>query len=402
MAPGLLLGLRMDLSTELSRTPVARRDAAADFARPKPARSDREEPARRPERSESVDRRAEDVERADSGREERENAVRGDSERFSTLLSETEATLGAPEAPVEPVAEPVESQAAPAGKGEPGTRGKAEGEPESALPLGPQAGEPPALEPRTAPASAPQAAALPAHESTAELPKPRLAPQAAALPSLTIAPDTASSPSPTEALASSHSPTSRVELEKALVEADSGAAQRPAPHTDNAAPNQTTHIAARTEAPSEGTRAEAPRETLPPPSAREMERAADILRQVRVQITPQLQEARIHLQPAELGRVSIHLSVEEGRLRTTVRAEKRETLAAIQTHLPELRAALREQGIDAQEFQLALGFEHREQDQQQARAPRRPAGSFADSAASRDHAPALRSALAATGVDVWA
>lgn len=117
-------------------------------------------------------------------------------------------------------------------------------------------------------------------------------------------------------------------------------------------------VANPTEAPRMAT-TEAPRAPEPPVPMHDVERAADILRQVRVHITPRVEEAHIQLHPAELGRMSIQISIEDGRMKTTVRAEKREALDAIEAHLPELRAALRDAGIQSQEFQLSLGLDSR-------------------------------------------
>lgn len=147
---------------------------------------------------------------------------------------------------------------------------------------------------------------------------------------------------------------------------------------------------------------EAPRETPAARSAHEVERAADILRQIRVQLTPELNAARIQLQPIELGRVSIQLTLEEGRMKTVVRAEKAETLQAIQTHLPELRASLRQHGIDAQEFQLLLGFEQRER-RDGDDAPRQShTRTLAAEATAIERSPALHAAVSQTGVDIYA
>jgi flagellar hook-length control protein FliK len=100
-------------------------------------------------------------------------------------------------------------------------------------------------------------------------------------------------------------------------------------------------------------------------------RAAEILRQVRVNLAPDMRHAVIQLHPAELGRISIRLEVERGRMNAIVHAEKREALAAIERHLPELSAALRDQGIETRGFQLSLGFgEHRGGESNPAPAPR--------------------------------
>jgi flagellar hook-length control protein FliK len=92
-------------------------------------------------------------------------------------------------------------------------------------------------------------------------------------------------------------------------------------------------------------------QTLPP------ERAADILRQVRVHLAPGLRQATVRLEPATLGRVAIRIALREGRATTEVRAEQASTLEALERHVPELRAALEQQGIDAGEFDFGLGFE---------------------------------------------
>lgn len=88
------------------------------------------------------------------------------------------------------------------------------------------------------------------------------------------------------------------------------------------------------------------------------ERAHDILNQLRVHVSMGTRDALVQLHPIELGRISIRISTEGGRVRADVRAEKVETLDALQRHLPELRASFAQQGLDAQEFQLSLGFQN--------------------------------------------
>ena len=114
------------------------------------------------------------------------------------------------------------------------------------------------------------------------------------------------------------------------------------------------------EARSEPT-APAPTKAPPPaPPAPDMsERAGEILRQVRVQLSPELRTATIQLSPPELGRISIRIRVERGELRALVRAERPETLAALERHVPELKATLEQLGIQARQFDLQLGLEQR-------------------------------------------
>jgi len=107
----------------------------------------------------------------------------------------------------------------------------------------------------------------------------------------------------------------------------------------------------------------------------EAERAQQVLRQVRVQLHPGLRAAEIRLEPEELGRISIRITLEQKRLRAVVRAERPETLEVLQRHLPELRAALAQQGLEPQEFDLALDL-----------AWRQASGGDGRSAAENDHA----------------
>ncbi len=108
----------------------------------------------------------------------------------------------------------------------------------------------------------------------------------------------------------------------------------------------------------EGTRpVEAKAPPAPPPPPDHSERAGEILRQLRVQLSPELRTATIQLSPPELGRISIRIRVQNGELHALVRAEKRETLDALQRHVPELKATLEQIGIRAREFDLQLGFE---------------------------------------------
>ena len=89
----------------------------------------------------------------------------------------------------------------------------------------------------------------------------------------------------------------------------------------------------------------------------DVELAGSILRQFRLQFQPKLDSAVMQLHPAELGRIAIKLEVKEGKLRAVMRAERAETLNVLERHLPELRATLEGAGIEAQSFDLGLGFE---------------------------------------------
>jgi flagellar hook-length control protein FliK len=140
------------------------------------------------------------------------------------------------------------------------------------------------------------------------------------------------------------------------------------------------------------------------------ERAADVLRQVRVHLTPGMRQATVRLEPATLGRVAIRIALRDGRATTEVRAERASTLEALERHVPELRAALAQQGIDAGEFDLGLGFddgpsfadEHPSGDSRSHTA--RVASRLGEASASRTDTPSPSnpSNVDASGVDTYA
>lgn len=88
-----------------------------------------------------------------------------------------------------------------------------------------------------------------------------------------------------------------------------------------------------------------------------MDREASILRQIKASLKPGGRELSIRLSPAALGRVDMTLAMREGRLTATVRTESAEAHEAIERQLPELRAALENQGIEVMSFELELTAE---------------------------------------------
>ncbi len=80
--------------------------------------------------------------------------------------------------------------------------------------------------------------------------------------------------------------------------------------------------------------------------------AAEVLGQVRVAIKPGMRQAEIHLTPAELGRVSIRLAIRGARVDAVARVESIEAMAALERHLPELRAAFADRGLEVGELSL--------------------------------------------------
>jgi hypothetical protein len=106
----------------------------------------------------------------------------------------------------------------------------------------------------------------------------------------------------------------------------------------------------------------------PRPAANEhAERAASIVRQFRAALRPGMQRATLELHPKELGAISIQLAMSGGGVSAHVRAQSAQTLADLERHAPELRAALERQGLRVGELRLELdsaraGFGEREQD----------------------------------------
>ncbi len=90
-------------------------------------------------------------------------------------------------------------------------------------------------------------------------------------------------------------------------------------------------------------------------STQRAERGADVLRQIRLTMTGGAREVSLQLRPAELGRIQIKLGVKAGAARAEVLVENNETLELLREHLPELRAALAERGLEAGELNLGLG-----------------------------------------------
>ena len=99
------------------------------------------------------------------------------------------------------------------------------------------------------------------------------------------------------------------------------------------------------------------REATPTP---EREQASDVLKQVRLHLSPETRSATVNLKPAELGRVSIRIVVDGDQVQAVVRAESPEALEALDQYMPELQAALGDHGFQEADIDLSLGFEGEE------------------------------------------
>jgi len=85
--------------------------------------------------------------------------------------------------------------------------------------------------------------------------------------------------------------------------------------------------------------------------------AQKLLEQVRLQLNPALRQATLALTPEHLGRIAIRMEMKAGELTAVVRAERPETLAALQANIGELRETLAEAGIEAGDIDLGLAGE---------------------------------------------
>ncbi|MCP3917851.1 MAG: hypothetical protein GY711_20080 [bacterium] len=82
--------------------------------------------------------------------------------------------------------------------------------------------------------------------------------------------------------------------------------------------------------------------------------AETVLDQVRLKLAPELRQATVELEPANLGKLFIRLHVEDGEMTAFMRAERPETLAVLQDHVPELRAMLERAGLQPGSLEFAL------------------------------------------------
>jgi hypothetical protein len=136
-----------------------------------------------------------------------------------------------------------------------------------------------------------------------------------------------------------------------------GASVQPAAATERGAPDSGAAAAPAGDAPpvqrSAAAQAVAGQRSAPADAA-DLARADTILSQVRMHLRPGMKRATLSLRPESLGRISIELSVDGGRLNAIVRAESPETLAALERHVPELRALMAQAQLEVQSFELSL------------------------------------------------
>lgn len=125
--------------------------------------------------------------------------------------------------------------------------------------------------------------------------------------------------------------------------------------------------------------------------------------QVSVLARDGVQQAELHLNPAEMGPVSVQIVMDGERARIDFGAQAAATRAAIEASLPELAAALRDAGLTLAGGGVSQQTAGRGDDSRQPGSERRGdaagRGTTVDSAASR---PTWRGRVSAGGVDLYA
>jgi hypothetical protein len=127
-----------------------------------------------------------------------------------------------------------------------------------------------------------------------------------------------------------------------------------------------------------------------------------VIKQITLRLGPDGGKMRVHLDPPELGRLDIRMVVEKGAvLQLSIAAERPEVLMMLNKHVPELRQALTQQGLDLSSTDVQTGlFEDREHGggshQDHGTGP-------ADGQDEFEAAPALRRVgyVTAEGLDFW-
>jgi len=98
----------------------------------------------------------------------------------------------------------------------------------------------------------------------------------------------------------------------------------------------------------------------PPPTeaapAEALERAQEIVHQIRLHLSPHVRRLTLDLQPGELGRIAVQLAWRSGKVAAIVRAERPETFELLRLREGDLRALFAERGIEADSVRLELGF----------------------------------------------
>jgi hypothetical protein len=104
------------------------------------------------------------------------------------------------------------------------------------------------------------------------------------------------------------------------------------------------------------TRTPEPTPSRPAADVAALERAQEIVEQIRAHLAPGLKRLVLDLHPAELGRLSIQLAWRAGKVAAIVRADEPETLELLASRSEELRALFAKGGVETSELRFEAGF----------------------------------------------
>jgi len=110
----------------------------------------------------------------------------------------------------------------------------------------------------------------------------------------------------------------------------------------------------------------------PAPGEAALERAEEILRQIKLHLAPGVKRLVLDLDPLELGRLAVQLAWRAGKVSAIVRAERGETLALLAQRENDLGTLLAQRGIAADSVRLELGFQGQRRGGQAAPPPSAP------------------------------
>jgi len=114
-----------------------------------------------------------------------------------------------------------------------------------------------------------------------------------------------------------------------------------------------------------------------------------VLEQVQAELRPNLRQALVVLEPADLGRVAVRVRMGADGLTATLRAESPETRDLLERHLPELRASFEAAGLAVNEITVELdarsGGQHTAGSDREPTSPSRP-----QTASAREASPSAR------------
>ncbi|MBI1382956.1 MAG: hypothetical protein GC161_17945 [Planctomycetaceae bacterium] len=132
-----------------------------------------------------------------------------------------------------------------------------------------------------------------------------------------------------------------------------------------------------------------------------------VLEQVQAELRPNLRQALVVLEPADLGRVAVRVRMGAEGLTATLRAESPETRELLERHLPELRASFEAAGLAVNEITVELdgrsGGEHMAGSGRESQPPARPQSGSHRAESPNEPTPNHRPSASADGsVDTYA